>query len=225
VPTHRLLGARCTRCLVGCNVTRLTELPASPALCQKETTGVCTWYTVSVSSHIQAWGSSGAQQWPGPLARRMAVRLSTLSMCAIMPLQARSVSSDGLSRHGSGSMPEAGSHQHASQLQTAPSSSTQAASIDGELLLAVQCTGSGLATFCCPHTFRPAEREPQLCACGAAQWCSTQQVQPARQHGGHTAADRMQAHYQQGFALVTPMQLWCRRQRACQHAAGAQGRA
>ena len=52
-----------------------------------------------------------------------------------MPLQARSVSSDGLSRHGSGSMPEAGGHSspYASQLHTAPSSSTQAASVDGEL--------------------------------------------------------------------------------------------
>jgi hypothetical protein len=50
-------------------------------------------------------------------------------------LQAMSASSEcGLSRHGSGCMPEPGSqhHQQASQLQTAPSTSTQAASVDGE---------------------------------------------------------------------------------------------
>jgi hypothetical protein len=107
--------------------------------------------------------------------------LSTSSACAVMPLQARSVSSDGLSRHGSGSMPEAGSHgqHHGSQLQTAASSSTQAASVDGELFAAVPCTGSGLALVCRQQVSQPVENgNCQCCACRAVRLFRTQKLDP-----------------------------------------------
>lgn len=76
------------------------------------------------------------------------------SVGAAVAPQARSVSSDGLSRRGSGSAPEVGSqphHQLASQLETAPSTSTQAASVDGELLSDMPSMGSGSAWSLIDH--------------------------------------------------------------------------
>jgi hypothetical protein len=92
--------------------------------------------------------------WLGVQEDRVQYRHRESSVGDAVAPQARSVSSDGLSRHGSGSAPEVGSHPHhqlGSQLETAPSTSTQAASVDGELLSDMPSMGSGSACSLIDH--------------------------------------------------------------------------